>query len=461
MRKHIALPALSALALALASVATPGMAADIAAASDSRVRIPTAFSLAGGEQAAAWSLLGDATLAALVEQSLAANTDVRQAIARLEIARAGQAAIAAEAFSGSPVSVQRQSGDPSPPAWAGSTGLSWEIDLFGRKARQRDAARTRSEGARSMLEAARLAIAAEVARTWFQLHGAREVLALRERSLLTTDRMASITGTLVELGEAAPEVSARSRAETASVRADLLRDRDTVVALEARLAVLLGESPVGWRAPAAPTLAPLRLQWLALPTPGELLRARPDLRVAERELAARGADARAAAAARFPRLSLTGVLGFLAGNLGGLGDAGPATRAQAVGLVWDPLALPRLNADVEQARAGTRSALAAYDAVVLRALEETEVALRRHASASERVRMRLMAARLAGTAASAVEARYEEGAASFIEALTARRDAIETERAAVEALVEQRIALIDVLRALGIPPAWATPRARS
>ncbi len=451
MRKPAPLTALNALLLSLATAAAPGTAADIASA-DSRAVVPPTFSVAGGNQVAAWSLLGDDTLVDLIEQALAANTDLRQAIARLEIARAAQHGIATEALPTSQASVQRQSGDPPLPAWAGTTSLSWEVDLFGRRARLRDAARARSEGAEATMEAARLAVAADVARTWFQLQGMREIVALRERSLQTTDRMASIAGSLVELGDAPPDVSARGRAETASVRADLQSDRDTVFALEARLAVLLGESPVRWRAPPSATLATLRLHWLALPAPAELLRARPDVRAAERELAARGADARAASAARFPRVSLTGVLGFLAGSFGGLGNAGPETRIQAASLTWDPLALPRLNADVGQARAGVRVALAAYDSVVLRALEETEVTLQRHASASERVRTRLTAARLAGAAASAVEARYEEGAAPFMEALIARRDAIEAERSAVETLVEQRIAVIDVLRALGIAP---------
>ncbi|PZO10873.1 MAG: hypothetical protein DCF27_00465 [Lysobacteraceae bacterium] len=457
MRKSHFLIAPIALALAFALGTDPALATvgDIASAGDSQVAVPARFSRDGGQQVAAWSLLGDPALAALVERAMAANTDLRQALARLEMARAGSRAATADSLPQGAVSAGRQSGEPTLSPWAGSVGLSWELDLFGRQTRQRKAARARADGAGATIEAVRLAVAAEVARTWFQLQGARERADLRDGSVAAQLRIVALTRDLVELGSAAPADLARSLAEFATDQAELAQARDTVFALEARLAVLLGETPGAWRAPPSREMSPLVLQALALPEPDALLRARPDVRAAERALAARAADAHAAGAARFPRLTLSGLLGFVAGDLGGLFSSTPDSRAQGAELSWGLFSLPRLQADYRGAQAGSRLALAEYDQVVLEAVEETEVALQRHGSSIGQVRLRLEAARQARVAAEAAQARYEEGAAPSLDALVARRDAVGTQVAAIEALVHQRIAVVDVLRALGTAPVAA------
>jgi len=455
------LPRARALALALAVAATstliaPTWAAEIARLDDSQVTMPAKFVAASGDQAASWSLLGDPVLAQLVARAMAANTDLRQAVARLDMARSGRGAAAAASLPQGGVATTRQSGDPALSPWAGSVGLSWEIDLFGRQAQQRAGARARAESAQAALEAVRLAVAAEVARTWFQLQGAREALALRERAHAAQTDIVALTEDLVELGRAAPGDLASSRAEAASDRAAVQHARDIVFALEARLAVLLSETPGSWRAPQSSDLNPLQLRAIALPDAATALRARPDVRIAERGLAASAADARAAGAARFPTLSLSGLLGFVSGNLGGLFSSNADARQQGATLSWSLFSLPRLQAQYRQAQAGSRLALAEYDQVVLEAIEDTEVALQRHGSSSAQVQSRLEGARQSRIAADAAQARYEEGAAPYLEALVARRDALAAERAAVETLVGQRIAVVDVLRALGTAPQAAT-----
>jgi multidrug efflux system outer membrane protein len=202
-------------------------------------------------------------------------------------------------------------------------------------------------------------------------------------------------------------------------------------------------------------MAPLQLRPITLPDPDTLLRTRPDVRAAERALAAGAADARAAGAARFPSLSLSGLLGFVSGDLSGLFSSPGDTRSQGATLSWSLFSLPRLQAQYREAQAGSRLALARYDQVVLEAIEETEVALQRHGSSSEQVRLRLEAARQSRIAEEAARSRHEEGAAPYLEALLARRDALGAEVAAVEALVAQRVAVIDVLRALGTAPLGA------
>ena len=455
MRKS-SFPQLSlALALALAFSVPPAMAEGTATAAHSQVVVPAGFSSVGEGHAAAWSLLGDPDLAPLVARAMQANTDLRQALARLEMARARAGATGAAALPQGGLGLARQAGDPSPAPWAGSVALDWEIDLSGRQAKQRRGARARTDEAVANLEAARLAVAAEVARTWFQLRGAREARVLRAQSLAAQSDIEGLTGDLVALGRAAPGDLARSRAESATESALLAQANDRVFALEARLAVLLGETPGAWRAPQPGALAPLHWQPVAVPDPAALLRERPDVRAAGHALAASGEDARAAGAARFPSLSLGGLLGFVAGDLSGLFSSAADERSQGATLSWSLFSLPRLQAQYRESQAGTRLALAVYDQVVLEAIEDTEVALQRHASASEQARLRLEAALQSRVAADAATARYEEGASPYLEALLARRDATAAQLAAVEALVVQRVAVIDVLRALGTPPVAA------
>lgn len=452
MRKPTTLPAIHALALALALTASSVLADGIAVVGDSQVAVPARFTTAGEGHAAAWSLLGDPGLTVLVARAMDANTELRQAMARLEMSRARQGAVGADSLPQGSVDLGRRSGAPAVSPWAGSLALSWEFDWSGRQARQRKGARLRSEEAAAMLEAARLAVASEVARTWFQLQGARDELDLRAQALDAQSDIERLTGDLVQLGRAAPGDQARSRAESATDAAQFAQTRDRVFALEARLAVLLGETPGAWRAPPASELTPLQWQRLAVPDPAALLRDRPDVRAAELALAASGADARAAGASRFPALSLGGVLGFVAGDLSSLFSSGPDVRDQGATLSWSPFSLPRLQAQYAESQAGTRFALAQYDEVVLEALEEVEVALQRHASTSTQARLRLDAAVESRIAANAETVRYEEGAAPYQDVLVARRDSTGAELAAIEAVVAQRVAVIDVLRALGTPP---------
>lgn len=451
MRKSL-LPTIP-MVLALALSASPVVADGISTAANSWVAVPAGFSTTGEGHAAAWSLLGDPELAVLVARAMAANTDLRQALARLEMARTRAGAVVADALPQGGVDLRRQSGDPSVSPWSGSVALNWEVDLSGRKARQRQGARARTDQAGATLEAARLAVASEVARTWFQLRGARDAMVLRAQAVAAQSDIERLTGDLLTLGRVAPGDLARSRAESATDAALLAQARDRVFALEARLAVLLGEAPGAWRAPPASELAPMQWRPVAIPDPAALLRARPDVRAAERALAASGDDARAAGAARFPGLSLGGLLGFFAGDLSSLFSSRADGRSQGATLSWSLFSLPRLQAQYRESQAGSRLALAVYDQVVLEALEETEVALRRHVSTSEQARFRIEAAVQSRIAADAATARYEEGAAPYLEALVARRDSTGAELAAVEALAAQRVAVVDVLRALGTPPA--------
>lgn len=412
-----------------------------------------------------WSALEDPQLAELIDQALVANTDLREALARVEAARAAAGLARRDKLptGGATVSSQRVSLAAAEVAGAVRPGeafevahaaldVGWEVDLFGRLRKAERAARAREVGQVAEAEAMRISVSAEVARTYFLLRAAREQRAVRSRYHQHQVEIVSLSEILVAEGRHAPGDLARARAELASDVAEVEAAEDEEIRLEAALAVLLGEVPGRWRLPETADLTPLRFATVAIPAPQDLLSRRPDVRAAEQRLVAEDADVGVAAAARYPRLDLLGVFGFVAGGLADLGRADTDSWSAGGLLRWNVFDLPRIAARIAVEKAETAAALAAYDRVMLRAFEDTANAVRRYGSAQRQAESRVYQARQARIAAAAAQARYEEGASAYLDALQARRDALGADVAAAEAVAAQRVAVVGLLRALAVAP---------
>lgn len=411
-----------------------------------------------------WSALEDPQLAELIDHALAANTDIREAVARVEAARAASGLARRDRLptGGVGVSARRVSlaaaeavgtapaGDAFDIASAG-LDVGWELDLFGRLRKAERAARARAAGQGAQAEAVQISVTAEVARTYFLLRAAREQRAIRIRYRVDQEQIVSLSETLVTEGRQAPGELARARAELASDVAEVDAAEDESVRVEAALAVLLGEIPGRWHLPEASDLAPLRFTQVTIPAPQDLLRRRPDVRAAEQRLRAENEDVGVAAAARYPRLDLLGILGFVAGGFADLGGADTDSWSVGGVLRWNVFDLPRISARVEIEKAETAEALAVFDRTMLRAFEDTENAVRRYGSAQRQAEARVNQARQARIAATAAQARYEEGASAYLDALQARRDALRADLAAAEAIAGQRVAVVGLLKALAVP----------
>lgn len=436
------------------------------------VDVPRSFSQPAVEgatdAAAAWGALGDPVLPVLVERALAANPDLRIAAARMAAARAVQGIAGSSALpAGGAIVEQTVSRD-------GSGGgesrveeasarflLSWELDLFGRVRHLSEAADSRLAATGADLDAARLSIAAEVARTYFLLRGAQDSADHLRRFRDGQEQIVRLSEAKVAEGALVPGELARARAELASDQADLLLAEERAARLQNALAVLLAEVPGHWSVPEGTALGPLELRPLRLPDPTELIAARPDVRSAAHALRAENAEVGAAKAARLPRLSIAGLIGFWSGQLGDLSAVERPASSYGAAVRWNVLDLPHLGSEVALARAETAAALAAYDRTVLRALEDIENALRSQRSAQERSAARLRQSSEARKAADAALASYEEGASDYLDALTARRDSQRADLAATQALVDQRVTVTELLRALATAPKAAASPSRA
>ncbi|MDQ6683880.1 MAG: TolC family protein [Pseudomonadota bacterium] len=198
-----------------------------------------------------------------------------------------------------------------------------------------------------------------------------------------------------------------------------------------------------------PTLPATDLGALPLGTPELLLRRRPDVVQAERQLAAATADIGVATADLFPRVSLSGLLGFAGTRFGSLGQAGTQEYSAGAAISWPLLDFGRVRSRIDASEARAEQALATYEQTVATALEETEGALTqftRDAQQSERL---AFAAANAADASRLARLRFDAGSSDFLAVLDAERQTLAARDQLVQAQVGQSTALVAVYRALG------------
>ena len=244
---------------------------------------------------------------------------------------------------------------------------------------------------------------------------------------------------------------------TARAQAQLSATLGTISPLEAavarsihRLSVLVGREPGALRTELAPAhdLPPLP-GIVPVGDPAGLLRRRPDIRIAERDLARSTAEIGVAVADLFPRVTFTGSVGYVATSSGALGDSGTDSYVVAPGISWGIFDLGHVQARIAASKARKDTALLRYEKTVLNALEETENSMVTHARARERLVHDEAAVRASTTAADLARVRYENGASDFLQVLDAERTLLESEDRLARSRTEAATSLIAVYKSLG------------
>jgi multidrug efflux system outer membrane protein len=325
----------------------------------------------------------------------------------------------------------------------------WEIDVFGRVRSAVRAAAATAEGFEATLEDVRVSVAAEVGRNYFELRGLQQQIAVTERSLANQQETLRLTRVRRDAGFGEEQDVASAAARVSAIDASLPPIRAALSAREHRLAVLIGVRPGELAADLTPRTYPPLAKALPLGDPASLLRRRPDVRAAERRLAAANAREGVAAAELYPRITVTGFLGLLAGrgNLFGTGDS----RAWAVtpALSWAGFDLGSAKARLRGANAATEESLAAFEQSVLLALEETENALVAYRAQQQRLVNLADQARESTRAANIARTRYREGLADFLQLLDAERTQLQAEDAVAQAEAGVFTSVVAVYKSLG------------
>jgi NodT family efflux transporter outer membrane factor (OMF) lipoprotein len=407
-----------------------------------------------------WTTLGDPVLDELVERALAGNFDLARAEMRLREARALRSAAVADFLPDGDLkaSVTRQSyseGSSSPrpelrqDLYQADFDASWELDLWGGKRRALEAASASVEAFEEAAREVRVALCAEVARNYVEYRAARRRLAIAAEGLRGRDEILELTRARFDAGMARDAEVARAEAQVESLRADASRvELDADRALH-RLAVLCARWPESLREPlAAP--APIPLPPPAVPggVPAGLLERRPDLRRAERELAAATAKIGVAVDAMLPHVSLLGSLGLESVDSQFFFRASSGTWAVGPALTWRFLSLPQLYAEVRAADARAAEALLAWRGAALAALEDVENALA--AGAREDARRAALARAVAANERAVARTKdlYRQGMASFLDVLNSEEALLESRNLLAEsdaAVANNRIALFKAL----------------
>ncbi len=412
--------------------------------------------------AAWWTTFDDATLTRLVARALADGHDVRLAAARVAAARAaagvadagGRPAVDA----GAGVARQRLSENAlfAPPVVETRTvhqigfDSSWELDLFGRVRHARDAAAAELAAAVAVGHDARVRLAAEVARTYVELRAVAARCDAARRALALHDEAVALWRARAAGGVASGrDVDAATAAQAGA--AAVLPDLELARAVAGhRLALLLALPPTALADElAAPTPTPRGPRAIAVGLPRDLLRRRPDVRAAERELAAHAARVGVATADLYPRLSLDGSFALQSTSAGNLFDAGSRTFAFGPGLQLPLFRGGALRAQLAAATAAAEAAAIRHERTVLAACAEVAdglAALQRHDERRDRLDAALAAER---RRTAQLRALQTQGVADRAEVLAAELAVAHGEQALAAVDGDAATARIALFKALG------------
>jgi outer membrane protein, multidrug efflux system len=327
---------------------------------------------------------------------------------------------------------------------------TWELDIFGGVRRSIQAASAQLGATEANRQDVQITLISEVARNYFELRGGQHELDVARQNAENQQATLDITEAKFKAGRA-------TELDTERARAQLNATLAVVPPLEARikhtiyrLSVLTGQQPAALEPELSPPAAiPSLPPMVDIGDPAQLLRRRPDVRSAERTLAAATAGIGVQTASLFPRVFFNGNAGFSANTLGGLG--GPATDTYAFGpqITWAALDLGHVLSRIKAANARAEAQLAAYEKTVLIALEETENALVDFGKEATRREYLRRSVKSATAATALARQRYEGGVADFLPVLDAQRTQLDVE--AQLAVSETRAAtdLVAIYKALG------------
>ncbi len=406
-----------------------------------------------------WKSFGDARLDRLMDRALADNLDLKITMARIDQARAERRATRAELFPRVDVTAGAQRNDNPLPGLAPGIRYNlfevgfdalWEIDLFGRQQRLLEAASADLDAARAEYRQALVTLTADLARSYIEYCSFQNQLRITRANLAAQQHTQQLTERLFSEGVGTRHDAVRARAQTENTMAQIPALEGELIASLRQLEVLVGRQPGALAAdleePSAVPAAPGRE---ILASPVDTIRHRPDLRIAERRLAAATALQGAAIAELFPKVSLSAFLGLRNTDLESLFKSAAFSYSTGANLLQPLINFGRIRAGIDLAKAQQQEAYLAFEKAVLEALRETETALTRYLN--EEIRRQTLARSVADQRESVrlSQLRYQEGVISFLDVLDSQRALYVSEIELARSEAKASTDLIAVYKALG------------
>ncbi len=441
------------------------------------IATPGAYaSLAGGAPAVAgdptlaewWRVFNDPALDDLVARALERNHDLRIAAARVREARAlrgaADSALLPRADARAGVTRSQRSGtlpnafgsDDPTTLWSAGLDAVWEIDVFGGTRRSIEALERDLEASEEARRAVGVTLAAEVARTYVELRALQQRITVGERAVAAQQETLDLTASRAAAG-IAPEIETeQARAQLAARQGRLPPLRAAARRAAFRLGVLAGEHPdalleslaAAREIPRPPDAIPVGL-------PSELLRRRPDIRRAERQLAGATARIGVETAALYPSFSLTGSAGFQSAELASLLDSSSRFWSIGPSIQWRLFDRRETRRRIEAADARAEQALLAYEQAVLVALEDVETSLTDLRYEQERRADLARAVDAGQRAVDLATERYRGGVGDFLTVLVNQRELYDAQDQLVQSEADVTRAVVLLYKALG--GGWEPP----
>ncbi|PTY29661.1 hypothetical protein XAP3CFBP6996_018425 [Xanthomonas citri pv. fuscans CFBP 6996] len=461
------------------------------AVADAAMQAPALHRASGADVVAAaplnhwWEELHDPLLTQLVTQALADSPNLRAAQARLRANRALAQQRRAErlpklnasavyAYAEPPQTIVDtlgglQQGQPGQPPTAGNQALdlerteiysagfdaSWELDFFGRRRRAAEGALAQAQASEAELADAQVQLAAEVGQVYLNYRGLQARLAIADANLgkirqslqLVQQRRGQGAASDLQVEQIATQVQQQQAQR-------LPLEMQSQEALD-QLALMVGREPGALDAQlSTPQPLPMLPTQVRVDDAGALIRRRPDVRKAERELAASSAQIGEALNGYFPQVSLLGGLSWVAGSPSDFNSDARTTLAVPM-LRWSIFDFGKTRAQVEQARAGNAGRTAAYEGTVLAALQDANSALARFGSARKQLVVARQAEASATRSAGLMQQRRDAGATSSIDLLDVQRQQLSAQDAAAQAQVQLLVNYVALQKSLGL--GWSEP----
>lgn len=405
-----------------------------------------------------WLKLGDERLSGYIQSALAASPDARSAQSRLREARARRALAGANRFPTVTGSAGASRSNGSEETGSGASrhfynagfDASWEPDIFGGLRRAEEAAEAELGGAVASLQDTQVTLAAEVALNYVEyrlnqqrLNIARENLALQDETLQITE-WRELAGLATQLDV---EQARTNREQTQAAIPALAT---SMTEAEHRLTILIGQQPGSLQAElAAPAAFPQLPERVAIGIPAETLRQRPDIRLAERTLAAETARIGQETAALYPSFSLDGSVGLEALTLSALFNSAALATSVAGNMAATVFDAGRIRSRIDIQNEIQAQALASYEKTVLTALGEVEDALVSYANTQARENALMQARQAARNAAELAGQRYQSGLVDYQVVLETERTKFTVEDNLASAHAAIISSLIRLYKALG------------
>ena len=412
-----------------------------------------------------WDSFGDAQLSALVREAQTHNFDLQMAASRLEQSRAMRRQVAADTLPAVDGSAgysrsrnsQRGLNDPSGKEgkqafnlWNGGLGISWEADLWGRVKRSVEVADASVQMAEEDRHAVQLLVIVQTAQDYIELRSTQQGLSVVEQNLHIAQRSLELTRLQLKEGVATDLEVSEAAAQVAEIQARLAPLQQHSAQLINALSLLLAREPRALQAQlSTPANVPSYAATVPIGLPSELAERRPDIRRAQAQLHAATAAIGVAEADFYPRITLSGNMGFQALQLSDLGSWGSRSFAFGPGLSVPLFEGGRLKGALQLQEGRQQEAGIGFQKTVLRAWHEVDDALVAYQANQRRRDSLLQAVAYNQRALDSVHQQYTQGTVDFLNVLTVQNALLANQAALVDSTAQVSLSLVDLYGALG------------